>query len=98
MIFSMTGYGKAENSENGLSVIAEVQSLNGRFLDVRTKLPKELYQYEAELRKITQEYVTRGKVTVTVSLDKTSSRVDAMEVDFNLTDKYVGLSKEIICY
>ena len=95
MIYSMTGYGKAENSENGVNVVAEVQSLNGRFLDVRTKLPKGLYQYEAELRKIAQEYVTRGKVTVTVSLDKTSSRAEAMEVDFNLTDKYVGLSKEI---
>ena len=35
MIFSMTGYGKAENSENGMNVIAEVHSLNGRFLDVK---------------------------------------------------------------
>ena len=91
----MTGYGKAENSENGVNVVAEVQSLNGRFLDVRTKLPKGLYQYEAELRKIAQEYVTRGKVTIMVSLDKASSRADAVEVDFTLTDKYVGLSKEI---
>ena len=61
LILSMTGFGKAEYSQNGSSIAVEVYSLNGRFLDVRTKLPRALFPYESELRKIAQEYIKRGK-------------------------------------
>ena len=94
MILSMTGFGKAEYSENGSTIVAEVYSLNGRFLDVRTKLPRALFNNEGELRKIAQEYIRRGKVTVTVNVTKESARADAMKIDFKLADKYVGLSKD----
>lgn len=95
MILSMTGFGKAEYSQNGSSIAVEVYSLNGRFLDVRTKLPRALFPYESELRKIAQEYIKRGKVTITVNVAKESARADAMEIDFKLADKYVGMSREI---
>ena len=95
MIYSMTGFGRAESSENGTTVTVEVHSLNGRFLDVRSKLPRNLYQYESALRKIAQEYVSRGKVTVSVTLMRESARADSVGIDFPLTDKYVEIAKDI---
>jgi uncharacterized protein (TIGR00255 family) len=91
----MTGFGRAEYTENGLTVVVEIHSVNGRFLDVRMKLPRALYEYELELRKITQEYITRGKVTITVNLNSVGAHAESIEMDYMLADKYMSLSRDI---
>ncbi|MCE5249146.1 YicC family protein [bacterium] len=95
MIRSMTGFGRAEYSENGSTIVVEIHSVNGRFFDVRMKLPRLLYEYELELRKITQEYVSRGKVSVTVNLNSMNARAEGLEMDYSLADKYIALSRDI---
>jgi uncharacterized protein (TIGR00255 family) len=55
VVKSMTGFGMAETVENGTDVKVEVSSVNGRFLDLKVKLPKYLNEYESEIRKIAQE-------------------------------------------
>ena len=40
MIKSMTGFGRAEQSENGSTVTAEVHSVNGRFFGCQVKITK----------------------------------------------------------
>lgn len=42
MIKSMTGYGGAKGSAEGLSVTIELKSVNNRYLDVSVKLPRSL--------------------------------------------------------
>lgn len=40
MIKSMTGYGGAKGSAEGLSLSVELKSVNNRYLDVSVKLPR----------------------------------------------------------
>lgn len=40
MIKSMTGYGGAKGSAEGLSLSIELKSVNNRYLDVSVKLPR----------------------------------------------------------
>ena len=40
MIKSMTGYGGAKGSVEGLSISVELKSVNNRYLDVSVKLPR----------------------------------------------------------
>lgn len=95
MIRSMTGFGRAEYSDNGSIVTAEIHSVNGRFFDVRMKLPKTLYEYEAVLRKVSQEYVKRGKVFLTVNVNRSNGCGESVQFDVDFADKYMGLSREI---
>ncbi|MBN1291111.1 MAG: YicC family protein [Candidatus Latescibacteria bacterium] len=95
MVKSMTGFGRAEQSGNGSTVTVEVHSVNGRFLDVRLKLPKALYEYESELRKIAQDYIRRGKVFITINCNRVAGRAESIGIDFGVADKYVELSREI---
>lgn len=95
MIRSMTGYGRAECDENGTKVTVEVHSVNSRFLDIKMKLPRFLYEYESELRKIVQKYIERGRVSLAISIDQPAARVNNMSVDFELAGKYVRLAEEI---
>lgn len=39
---SMTGFGKARVRENNIEVDIDIKSINGRFLDLRIYLPREL--------------------------------------------------------
>jgi len=92
VIFSMTGFGKSEFEENGTSVTVEVVSVNGRFFDLKTKMPKTLNEYESDLRSIVQEYITRGRVTVSIFIDSPGIRAEGIGVDTELAGKYIELA------
>ena len=91
----MTGFGSAEAVENGTSVKVEVQSVNGRFLDLKVKLPKCLYEYEGELRKIAQESIDRGRVNINVAITVAGARASSVKLDYELAERYVNLAREL---
>jgi len=91
----MTGFGKAESIGNGMTVATEISSVNGRFLDLRVKMPKSLSEYENELRKIAQNHVNRGRVIISINVDQAGSRGDQMQVDYELAERYLSLADEL---
>ena len=95
VVLSMTGFGRGERSDNGTTVTVEVHSVNGRYCDVRTRLPRELMDYEGAVRGIAQEYIARGKVNVTVNVDRGNTRVRNMRADAELAARYYDISREI---
>lgn len=81
MIKSMTGYGGAKGSAEGLSVSIELKSVNNRYLDVSVKLPRTLLFAEEPIKAAVGRHVSRGKVDVFVTVDQSAS--DDMEVRVN---------------
>ena len=65
---SMTGYGKAAISRQNVDLEVEIKSVNSRFLDLRTYLPRELNFYEFPLRKLIAVKLNRGAVDVRINL------------------------------
>lgn len=63
---SMTGFGTAAVAVPGGRLVAEVRSVNARFLELRIALPREHQGAEAELREAVQQAVERGRVDLTV--------------------------------
>ena len=72
MIKSMTGYGGAKGSAEGLSLSIELKSVNNRYLDVSVKLPRS-FLFAEELIKAGGRHISRGKVDVFVSVDSSAS-------------------------
>jgi len=68
MISSMTGYGKGEAREGGVTV--EIRTVNHRFIDFSIRLPRALGGYEREIEKIVRGKIRRGHVYVTITFDK----------------------------
>jgi len=91
----MTGFGKGEAGENGTTVTVEVSSVNGRFLDLRAKLPRILNEYEGDLRQMVQEQVGRGRVQISVSFDRAGLKAQEISVDFDLAARYIALAGEV---
>ena len=52
MLISMTGFGRAECQDGDYSYKAEIRSVNNRFIDVTTRLPKPFMDMELSLKKL----------------------------------------------
>ena len=68
MLYSMTGYGRAEEMIGDKTFLVEVKSLNGKQFDLRLQLPALLKPYEFEIRNQLNEGLERGSVECIISI------------------------------
>ncbi|NIM00275.1 MAG: YicC family protein [Acidobacteria bacterium] len=66
----MTGYGQGRQTADDLRVTVELKSVNNRFADVRFRLPVELAGWEARVRRTVLSRVRRGRVELSVRLER----------------------------
>lgn len=66
---SMTGYSKSETTDSGISVKVEVKTLNGRYLDINSRIPRNLMHKELEIRDIIKTRLERGNVSLFISVE-----------------------------
>ncbi|MBM4326537.1 MAG: YicC family protein [Deltaproteobacteria bacterium] len=95
VIKSMTGFGRGREGNFNVEVISEVRALNHRFLDVSIRLPRIYTGFEPHLRKIVAEYISRGKVDVSVQRYGTSGAVMDVTVDYDLAERYHRCLQEL---
>jgi uncharacterized protein (TIGR00255 family) len=67
-ISSMTGFGAAQSTIAGWQVVAEVKSVNSRYLDLSFKLAEDARAHEALLREAITARVARGKLECKIAL------------------------------
>jgi uncharacterized protein (TIGR00255 family) len=70
MIRSMTGFSKSEVKENGISAVVEIKSLNGRYLEISCRTPRNLTHKEFEIREMLKKNISRGTIHFNVTVDK----------------------------
>jgi len=68
MLYSMTGYGRAEQTIGDKIFLIELRSLNGKQFDLRMQLPASLKPYEFDIRTILSESLERGSVECFISI------------------------------
>ncbi|TKK70205.1 YicC family protein [Ilyomonas limi] len=73
MLYSMTGYGRAEQVINDKTFLVEIRSLNGKQFDIRLNLPTLLKPYEFEVRNILSEGLIRGSIECSILLKQNGS-------------------------
>lgn len=62
MIYSMTGYGKAVAMFQDKKICAEIRSLNGKSMDLTTRMAPQFKAREMEIRTMITSCLERGKV------------------------------------
>lgn len=95
MIKSMTGYGSAKGTVEGIEVCVELKSVNNKFLDTSVRLPRSFLFAEETVKSAVMSHITRGKVDVFVTVD--SSMADDMVVKVNepLLKGYIAALRQI---
>ena len=95
MIYSMTGFGRSEYSDEAIRVIIEIKSVNHRYCDINIKLPRSISRFEPELRKRLKNYVERGKVDVFITYTSLKSSGYLVKYDKEILKQYMDHFKAI---
>ena len=105
MLYSMTGYGRAEKLVADKSYLVELRSLNGKQYDIRLTLPPFLKPYEFDIRNILNEGLMRGSIECIITASQNGSDksvrvnkgvVKAYYEPISALSKELGLSQENI--
>jgi uncharacterized protein (TIGR00255 family) len=82
MIVSMTGFGKASRTIKKTVISVEMRSVNSKYLEIASRLPVVFSDKENEIKEAINGYITRGKINITVSIDKNLSNTN--EIDLHI--------------
>jgi uncharacterized protein (TIGR00255 family) len=88
MLRSMTGFGSGRAVDGERSFLVELRSVNHKFCDVRTRLPRELSLLEGRVQSFVRERVARGRVDVSIEIAYSSSTVHRPRVNVPLARGY----------
>ena len=94
MIQSMTGYGNAVVAYKDKKIHVEIKSLNSKQLDLQTRIAPLYREKEMECRAMVAEALIRGKVDMSVWIEKEST-VDATPVNAALVENYYHQLKDV---
>ncbi len=97
-VTSMTGFGRAKESFGELDVTVEIKSVNHRFFEFSSRVPRAFNFLDEKLKTLCQQSISRGKIEVSVTVDNHAE--DSLELEINkaYADAYIKalnrLSKE----
>ena len=94
MIQSMTGYGNTVVAYKDKKIHVEIKSLNSKQLDLQTRIAPLYREKEMEMRQMVADALIRGKVDMSVRVEKESA-VDATPVNAVLVENYYHQLKDI---
>ncbi len=95
MIRSMTGFGRAMEHVAGMDVTVEIRSVNHRYFECATRLPRAYGFLDEKLKNFLQTKVTRGKVDVSVYIDLTDVPGTEVVVNKALAEAYLKAGAEL---
>ena len=95
MIKSMTGFGSAKGTVEGLNITVELKSVNNRYLDVSVRMPRSFMFAEEAVKSAVQRHISRGKVDVFVSVDSSDAGDITVKVNEALLKGYIDAVRSI---
>jgi uncharacterized protein (TIGR00255 family) len=94
MLRSMTGFGRAEQTQGEKTFLVEVKALNGKQFELQLKLPPLLKPYEFEIRNILQENLIRGTIDCYVNI-KQNGTAKPVVINTDLIKAYYAQIKTL---
>lgn len=88
MALSMTGYGRAEAVVNGRDITVEIKSVNSRYFEYSSRIPRSCAFLDDRLKKRLSTAISRGKVELNLQLQNVSAQDTAVEADLPLAASY----------
>lgn len=95
----MTGYGRAEKQFDYYRVVVEISSVNRRQSEIQIILPSESSISEALIREYIGKFVSRGQITVRITVDAVRNKTKLRLINYDLAKAYAkelkNLAKEL---
>jgi uncharacterized protein (TIGR00255 family) len=91
----MTGFGRATKKTARGQYVAEIRSLNNRFLDINLRLPGGMAAFDLPLRELVRATVSRGKVDCTVRWEPAEEVVPAPRIVESVLERLIYQTKDV---
>lgn len=88
MIYSMTGYGKSVVLFENKKICVEIRSLNGKAMDLSTRIAPQYKANEMEARSIVSAALERGKVDLSIWVEQ-NERVEMPSINIAVMQGYI---------
>ena len=95
MIRSMTGFGRGSYENEGREYLIEVKSVNHKYCDINFRMPKSFSGIENKLRKLIEEYLSRGKIDIFIDFQNFSDAGNNIKFNKELAKAYIKNLKEL---
>lgn len=95
MVRSMTGFGRASEQINGLDITVEIKSVNHRYFEFSSRIPR-VYQFlEEKLKHLCQQSILRGKTEISVMIEYNSDNASLVEINHSFAKGYISALKQL---
>ena len=94
MIYSMTGYGKSVTIFQDKKICVEVRSLNGKAMDLSTRIAPQFKSREMEIRTLLTNVLERGKVDFALWVEQ-GEKADTPSINAAVMQGYLEQMNEI---
>ena len=90
---SMTGFGQSSISTDVAEVEAQIKTVNGRYLDIKSRLPRDLLGIESLLHKVLRARLHRGRIELRVEIRRREA--GTAHVNLGQVESYLKASREL---
>ncbi|MDR0931487.1 MAG: YicC family protein [Victivallales bacterium] len=94
-MYSMTGFGKGSAEFNGISLSAEISSVNRKQLELRISAPAEFSPFEPLARKLVGEAVSRGAVQLRINCVSNTGLAAQNSINTDLLSSLIKAAQSI---
>lgn len=95
MIRSMTGYGRCQQTLDGMDITVEIKSVNHRYYEYNSRLPRAYGFLDDHLKTYLQGCISRGKVDILVWIDTVDAPGSTVVVNQSLAEAYYRAACEL---
>lgn len=96
MIHSMTGFGRASGALSArYFATVTTKSVNHRFLEASVRLPEYMWDMEAPLRAIASEVFSRGKLDVSIRIQRTQQPEYSVRINTQIANTVIPQLRSI---
>ena len=95
MIKSMTGFGRAQDVIDSMSIAVEIKSVNHRYFEFSSKTPRTYGFLDEKLKSRIQSSVARGKIECFVTIEDLLDDNCTVTVNHSLAGGYIAALKEL---
>ena len=88
MALSMTGYGRAEQVINGRNIAVEIKSVNSRYFEYSSRIPRSCAFMDDKLKKLLSQSISRGKTELNLQMQNVDAQDVAVEANLPLAKSY----------
>ena len=95
MIRSMTGFGRAQDIIDGMSISVELKSVNHRYFEFSARTPRTYGFLDEKLKHYFQQFIARGKTECYVSIETLEMQDCTVDINHTLASGYLKAFEEL---